>query len=217
MGEKDGRERQSNNGENHRQTYAIAAVRIRHSHSIVQRFKGLYQSRGGHDGDQAMVQRSRAQIGIRHGWSARKVQVAEATVATWPGVDGRSAVAVVVRNRPVSRNAVDIGRPHCHIRRKPIDSQVRRVCAELVPETADRRRWRLAPLALWTVLASTETPRDAEQRGPFTLALTSECITASRSGGGRRRRSRGRSDPRGNVSPRRPGGRADGARGPGRL
>ncbi len=147
MGEKDGRERQSNNGENHCQTYAIAAVCIRHSHSIVQRFKGLYQSRGGHDGDQAMVQRSRAQIGIRHGWSARKVQVAEATVATWPGVDGRSAVAVVVRNRPAGRNAVDIGRPHCHIRRKPIDSQVRRVCAELVPETADRRRWRLAPLA----------------------------------------------------------------------
>ncbi|MBB4015742.1 hypothetical protein GGR16_000748 [Chelatococcus caeni] len=163
MGEKDGRERQSNNGENHCQTYAIAAVCIRHSHSIVQRFKGLYQSRGGHDGDQAMVQRSRAQIGIRHGWSARKVQVAVATVATWPGVDGRSAVAVVVRNnprddpnvnaymkwadRPASRNAVDIGRPHCHVRRKSIDSQVRRVCAELVPETADRRRWRLAPLA----------------------------------------------------------------------
>lgn len=32
---KDGRERQSSEGENHRRNYAIAAVCIRHSHSIV--------------------------------------------------------------------------------------------------------------------------------------------------------------------------------------
>lgn len=35
MGVKDGQERQSGDGEIHRRNYAIAAVSIRHSHSIV--------------------------------------------------------------------------------------------------------------------------------------------------------------------------------------